>query len=151
MATPKTQRFGAFILMMETAHGSGLFTAPIGFIKRGLKITNQTSDTIVVDPENPDAPCATERNTVSQSWEISSSGALAIEDYTRWEQAADDGLTRQFQIIFAGPGANGGRTRQGGGIVSDVSLDSDKKSEGGRTQISITVQSDGPSTVTISP
>ena len=143
---PKTERFGKFVIELEWPKGSGQFRAPMGFIKKSLKRTTATSDTIVVDADDPDLPADVERNKVSRSWEISGSGACAVDDIDMWETVDEDPDSWLFRVTRRETGADGGRIFLGYGILSDLSDDSDKKSEGGRTQRNVTIQGDGPLT-----
>lgn len=147
--TPKTERFGNFVLEIETAPGSGVYWAPMAFVKRSFKRTVQTSDTIIVNPDEPDAPADVERNAVSKSWEITGAGALAIDDVDKWESLI--GFSMSVRITKRYPSADGGRVYVGNGIINDFSEDSDKKSEAGRTQASISIQSDGPQAILKNP
>lgn len=145
MALPRTLSFGNVIITID----DGTFAtpmvpvAPCGFLKKSVKFTAQSSDTIVPDCASPDAPAFIERNIVSLSCEVSGSGVLAEENSKFWRDFWVSGLSRPCVINFNDTGANGGFTVTGNFVLTDWSLDADKKSEGGRTQQSVTLQSDG--------
>jgi hypothetical protein len=141
---PKTEPFGKFIIEVEWPKGSGQFRAPMAFIKKSLKRTTATSDTIVVDADDPDLPADTLRNKVSRSWELTGDGACAVADIDMWETVDDDPDSWLFRVTRREIGADGGRVYLGYGILNDLSDTSDKKSEGGRTQRSVSIQGDGP-------
>ncbi len=151
MADPKTLPFGRMIVQIESAPGSGQFVAPCGFLKKSFKQTSQTSDTVVPDCDDPDLPADLQRNVVSRSWEVQGSGVLAMENHQFWQTWKYNCDSRAVQVIMGGPGAAGGGIYQGNGLLSDFSIDSDRKSEGGRAQVSVTIQSDGAYSFTPNP
>lgn len=140
---PNTISFGKVVVTIDDPTNPGNQIAPCGFLKKSLKLSSATSDTVVPDCDNPDAPAFIQRNIVSLSAEISGSGAMAGENTAQWMQFWMGGQSRQCVITYNVPGAQGGFTLSGLFLLSDWSLDADRKSEGGRTQQSVTLQSDG--------
>jgi hypothetical protein len=152
MAKPTTLPFAAFIVKLGLGDGPPeTFIAPCGFTKKSLKLSAQSSDTIVPDCDDPTLPAWIERNITSLSAEVSGSGVLSMGGLATWRTWFLSGLSKNVQVILNLPGASGGGYFQGPAILSDFPLDVDLKSEGGRTQMSVTLQNDGQWTWTDNP
>jgi hypothetical protein len=143
MAKPITLPFSGFLVKLGDGGAPEVFAAPCGFIKRSLKFTAQSSDTIVPDCDDPTLPAWTQRNIISLAAQISAAGVLAMESASIWRNWFLSGLDKNIQVLWNLPGASGGGYWQGAAILTDFSADVDLKSEGGRTQASVTIDNDG--------
>lgn len=142
MAKPISASFGGVVVTIDDGSGDNQ-VAPCGFTKKSVKLSAQSSDTVVPDCDDPNLPAFVERNVVSLSCEISGSGLMAMENSALWMLFFMSGASRACVVTFPGTGANGGFSISGSFILSDFPLDVDRKSEGGRAQQSITLQNDG--------
>lgn len=143
MAKPTTLSFSKFVVLLGNGAVPEVFAAPCGFTKNSLKLSMATSDTVVPDCDDPEAAAWTERFVSSLSGQVAGSGVLAMESLSIWRDWALSGQSQNIRILFNLPGANGGGYFQGAGILSDFSADVDRASEGGRVQISVTIDNDG--------
>jgi hypothetical protein len=144
MAEPITLPFSGYLVLLGNGATPEVFTAPCGFIKKALKFSAASSDTIVPDCDNPALPAWTLRNITSLSAQISGSGVLAMENLALWTNWLLSGADKNVQVQKNLPGAQGGGYWQGAALLTDFSEDVDLKSEGGRTQQAVTIDSDGP-------
>ncbi|MDR3512627.1 MAG: phage tail tube protein [Caulobacteraceae bacterium] len=143
MAKPTTLPFSSFQVLLGDGATPETFSAPCGFTKRSLKLSSQTSDTIVPDCDDPTIAAWTERNVSSLSGQVSGNGVTAMGSLSTWRAWFLSGQTKNIRILFNLPGAQGGGYFQGGAVLTDWSHDADIKSEGGRTQQSVTLDNDG--------
>lgn len=141
VAKPRTLPFSDFVVLLGDGATPENFTAPCGFTKRSLKLSAATSEAVVPDCDDPDAVPWTERLSSSQSAQVSGSGVLAMASLATWR--ARVGVSGNVRVMFDDTGANGGGYYQGAAILSDLSFDSDRTANGGRTQISVTIDNDG--------
>ena len=142
MAQPTTLSFGDFVVKLGDGGSPETFAAPCGFVKESLKLSAQSSDTLVPDCDDPNAAAWTQSSVYGLSAEITGSGVLAMESLATWRAYFLSGASKNVQVLIL-PGASGGGYYQGAFVLTDFQSDVDRKSEGGRTQISVTMKSDG--------
>lgn len=145
---PPTLSFGRFVVTIDDGSGTNQ-VAPCGFLKKSLKFNANSSDTVVPDCDDPDLAGWVERNVVSLSAEISGSGVLDMANTALWMGFLLGAVSRKCVVNFNLTGANGGFKLSGNFILTDWALDNEKNSGGGRTQQSVTLQSDGLLTYTV--
>lgn len=144
MAQPTTLPFSKFKVLLGDGGAPETFNWPCGFIKNALKLSAQSSDTIVPDCDDPMAAAWTQRFVSALSGSITGNGVMAMESLSIWRQWFASGQSKNIRIVIDLPGAQGGGYWYGAAILTDFSADSDRKSEGGRTQQSVTIDNDGP-------
>lgn len=149
MTAPTTERFGKLIITID--RGDGTFVAPCGFTKKALKHSTTSSDTEVPDCDDPDLPANVERAVSALSYQVTGSGVLAAENLALWRAWFQAGESRAIKVEVDDTGANGGGFYTGNAILTDWSWDADRKSEGGRIQQSVQIDSDGGWTWTDNP
>lgn len=148
MAQPTTLPFADFVVQLGNGATPEVFSAPCGFIKTSLKHNSQSSDTVVPDCDDPGAPSFTQAAVYGLSIEVSGSGVLAMESVPTWRNWWLSGADKNVRIIFNLPGANNGGFYSCAALLTEFTADVDLKSEGARTQIAVTIKSDGAVTWT---
>lgn len=95
MADIREQRgvkFGSQQLLIETAPGSGLFTAPCGVTGLTRNITTNTNDVNLPGcDDDPDAPLWLGIDAVSKRMTLSFTGTLMVEALSTWDDWAMSG------------------------------------------------------------
>jgi hypothetical protein len=143
VAKPRTLPFGNFKVYLGDGATPEVFSLPCGFTKESLKISNASSSTVVPDCDDPMAAAWEERAVSAISAQVSGSGVLAMAALATWRAWALSGQSKNIRVMFDDTGANGGGYFQGAAILSDWSSDADRTANGGRTQISVTIDNDG--------
>lgn len=143
MAKPRTLPFGNFKVYLGDGATPENFTVPCGFTKESLKIAAASSSAVVPDCDDPMAAAWEEKAVSSLSAQVSGSGVLAMAGLATWRTWMLSALSKNVRVMFDDTGANGGGYFQGAAILSDFSSDADRTANGGRTQISVTIESDG--------
>lgn len=143
MAKPRTLPFGDFVIFIGDGASPENFAAPCGFTKEALKLSSQTSSIVVPDCDDPDAAAWEEKSVSSLSAQVTGSGVLAMAALATWRAKYLAGQSFTIRMMFDDTGANGGGYFQGAAILTDLSFDSDRTANGGRTQISVTLDNDG--------
>lgn len=143
MAKPRTLPFGNFKVYLGDGGGPETFSVPCGFTKDSLKLASQTSSTVVPDCDDPDAAAWEEKAVSSLSAQVQGSGVLAMAALATWRAWFLSAASKNVRIMFDDTGANGGGYFQGAAILTDLSFDADRTANGGRTQISVTIDNDG--------
>lgn len=143
MAKPRTLSFGSFKVYLGDGAAPETFSQPCGFTKKALKITAQSSDTVVPDCDDPDAAAWTERLVSALSAQVSGNGVMAMDSLGAWRNFMLSAASKNIRVLFDDTGTNGGGYFQGPAILTDLSFDVDRKSEGGRVQQAVTLDNDG--------
>jgi len=146
MAQPVTARFGKFRIKMETAPGSGTFAAPCGFTSKSLTLTKNLSEVNLPDCDDPDAVAWVGRDAESLSAQVSGEGVLASESVETWLDAweSEDSINVRLEIEFPT------KTIVWTGKMHIATLNPSVE-QGGRTTMSVEMQSDGELVRTVAP
>lgn len=146
MAQPVTAKFGKFRVLLGDGATPETFAAPCGFTSKSFTLSKNLQEITIPDCDDPDAPFWIARDTESLSASISGEGLAAAESIDTWTDAAyaTDPINARVEIefttgtlVFAGP----------------FHIDSFNPSaeQGGRVQLSVSMQSDGQITKTWTP
>jgi predicted secreted protein len=138
MAQPTTARPGKMRILLGDGEVSETFAAPCGLTTKGLTISQNLSDVLIPDCDDPDAAAWLGRDTVSLSIGISGDGVLAAESEDIWVAAAlsTDSINAKVEIEFS----TGTRTFSGAFKVDSFGISA---AQGERVSASISMQSDG--------
>lgn len=142
MAQATTKAFGkGIVVLLGDGATPEVFTAPCGITERGFTLSKELQETQVPDCQDEDAPSWTERDAVSRSASINSSGVMAVESLPAWRTAFAANTSRSFRVFNDGNSAAGGGHWAGKFHISSLEFSSAK---GGRVELSIQAESDGP-------
>jgi predicted secreted protein len=142
MAQATTKTFGkGLIVMLGDGATPEVFAAPCGITERGFTLSNELQETQVPDCTDEDAPSWTSRDKVSRSASINSSGVMAVESIDEWRAAYMASGSVSFRVFNEGNLAAGGGHWSGKFHISSLEFSSAK---GGRVELSIQAESDGP-------
>ena len=135
MAQPVTARFGRFIISLW--NGSA-FVAPCGFTSKALTLSKNLSEVSIPDCDDPDAPFWQARDVQSLTASVTGQGVLAAEAVPTWIAAFDDtdSIDTQIEIEFS----TGVLTYTGHMHLETLNPSAE---QGGRVQLSVSLQSDG--------
>jgi predicted secreted protein len=138
MSAPKTARFGAMIISLSNGASPPTFTAPCGFTSKSLSLSKNLSEVSIPDCDDPDAPIWLGRDVQSLTASVTGEGVLAAEAVPTWQDAFDStaSVEVQVEITFA----TGVLTYQGFMHLESMEITAE---QGGRVQMSISMQSDG--------
>ncbi|NGN45181.1 hypothetical protein G6N74_29445 [Mesorhizobium sp. CGMCC 1.15528] len=138
MAQPTTSKFGKFRILLGNGAEPEVFTAPCGFTSKAFTLSKNLTEITIPDCDDPDAPFWIARDTESLSASITGEGLAAAESIQDWTDAAysTDPVNAKVEIEFAT------------GVLSFTGpfhIDSFNPSaeQGGRVQLSVSMQSDG--------
>lgn len=137
MAKPTTENFADFVVLIGNGATPEVFVAPCGFTQKALKLTAQSSGTILPDCDDPTAPAWTARAVTALDGQVSGSGVLAQESDDLWIDWFVSGLSKNIKIQRAGG------TWTGAAILTELSDSTSLNSEGNRVQRSATIDNDG--------
>lgn len=143
MPKPRTLSFGNFKIWISDQNSPGLFTAPCGFTQKALNITASVTDTTVPDCDDPEAPAWTERGVTALSAEVTGQGVMAMASLELWRDWMLAAEARVVRVEFDDALANGGGYYQGSAILQSLGHNVALDSEGRKTQLSVSLVSDG--------
>jgi len=143
VAQPTTMRFGKFRVLLGDGATPEAFTAPCGFTSRSFSRSKELSDIVIPDCDNPDAPSHVARDVRSLSSSISGSGVLAKTALPTWEAAYDSAESVNCRIEMDWGDTT--ITYEQRFHLSSMELSGE---DGGRVQISVSMESDGAYTRT---
>jgi predicted secreted protein len=138
MAKPVTARFGAFTVSLSDGNSPAVFTAPCGFTSKSLSLTKSLSEITIPDCDDPDAPSWVGRDVESLSAEVSGEGVLAAEAVPTWQAAFESTASIEVQIDIEF--SSGTLTYTGFMHLESLEITAE---QGGRVQMSVSLQSDG--------
>lgn len=97
-------------------------------------------DAMVIDCAAPTNLAVRQSVAKGQTWDITFSGKADYAKYKAMETAWMAAAAKNYQIVRAGTGANGGGVWQGGAVIPDLSMD---KNENGMVTFSATLRGQG--------
>lgn len=137
MAKPTTENFADFVVLLGDGATPENFVAPCGFTNKALKLTAQSSSTILPDCDDPTAPAWTAKAVTALDGQVTGAGVLAQESNLLWIDWFISGLSKNIKIQRAGG------TWTGAAILTDISDSVQLNAEGNRVQRSVTIDNDG--------
>lgn len=139
MAQPTTARFGAFIVSLGNGDSPLTYTAPCGFTSKALNLQKNLSEVAIPDCDDPDAPFWVARDVQTLTAAVSGEGVLAAESIDKWLDAfySTESVQVQIEIELA---AFPTETFTGLMHVDGFNITAE---QGGRVQVSVSMQSDG--------
>ena len=146
MAQPTTAKFGKFRVLIGNGADPETFSAPCGFTSKAFTLSKNLQEITIPDCDDPDAPFWIARDTESLSASITGEGLAAAESIQAWTDAAysTDPINAKVEIEFA----TGTLTFSGPFHIDNFNPSAD---QGGRVQLSVSMQSDGQISKTWTP
>lgn len=145
MAQPTTARFGAFTVSLGDGGTTEMFVAPCGFTSKSLTLSKSLAEIAIPDCDDPDAPFYVARDVQTQSWSVGGEGLLAEESLAAWIAAYESAaaINVEVEIVFAGSTFK----LVGAAHLESFAITSE---QGGRVQVSVSMQSDGQPEISVS-
>lgn len=134
MTKPTTFRFGEMLIEIGNGASPEVFTAPCGLTSKGFNGAAATSDTLVPDCDDPDAPAWLERAVTSLSRDVSGDGVLSAEYEQAWDDWWSGGLTKNVRITI------GSFAWTGAYILNTFNITG---AQGEKLKVAVSMQSDG--------
>lgn len=143
MAQPTTAKFGKFRVLLGDGASPEQFTAPCGFTSKAFTLSKNLQEITIPDCDDPDAPFWIARDTESLSASITGEGLAAAESIQDWADASysTEPVNARVEIEFD----SGTLVFEGPFHVDSFNPSAE---QGGRVQLSISMQSDGQVTKT---
>jgi len=138
MSYPTTVKGQKIAVQLGNGATPEVFTTVCGVTDKGFQRTRQTSDVVVWDCTNPDAPPITESDILSGSWTISIGGQVVLAELDRLEEAYDTPDT--WRIVLFSTGTTVVRSYTGTAIMTDFNITANN---GSRATVAITLKGDG--------
>lgn len=138
MSKPVTIRGQKWALLLGNGADPEVFTPVCGITTKGLQRTNQTSDTVVWDCEDPDAQPSIERDILAGDWNMSGAGQAVLAELDRLEAALKSIET--WRLVLYGTGTTIVRTYTGPAVMTDLTIGA---ANGGRATISLSLAGAG--------
>jgi hypothetical protein len=142
MAKPTTFRWTKLSIWPGDGGSPEDFTSRVcGLTSKGFTLGGNTSDSVVPDCDDPDAPAWTERVIRSLSSGVTGSGLLANETFAFWRDWALSGDAKNVRIVVDAttPGYFAGSY-----VLTNFQLTGNEGN--GKMEVSVTLASDGPVT-----
>ncbi|ETR76013.1 hypothetical protein X566_15580 [Afipia sp. P52-10] len=142
MAKPTTNRWSKLSIWPGDGADPEDFTSKVcGLTSKGIAFSADTSDAVVGDCDDPDAPTWTERVTRSLSAGVNGSGLQADETFPFWNNWFLSGEAKNVRIVLdtAAPGYWQGRF-----LLTKYEVTGNQGD--GKIQSSLSLVSDGPVT-----
>ena len=143
MAQPTVFPFGKGLFYLgDAATPTEVFNKLCGFNSFSISLDANTSETVVADCDDPDAPAWVARDKVSQSASFSCSGVLAKASLPLIVAAFQAGAARncRFQIVGGGTGSGTPDYRFSGAFHVKFSIKSER---GNKMEVEFSGESDG--------
>lgn len=139
MAKPTTQRPGAFTIWVGDGADPEDFTSKTcGFRTKGINFGMSSSDTVVPDCDDPDAPGWTERTITALSATVSGAGVMAEETFTFWNDWSLAATAKNVRVVLSNTTAG---YWEGSFLVTGWEVTGN--TDDGKVQVSVTLSSDG--------
>lgn len=123
MAKPNTAKGTKLRLFMESAPGSGVFTAFCGLTAKSINFQTNTNETVVPDCDNPDDPAWRELTKVSRFADISGSGLMdLLNARPRYWAAYNSADAVNMRVEIDVPLAQGGGYWEGAFMVTGMNV-----------------------------
>lgn len=136
MAKPTTSNFSSFKVYLGDGASPEQFAAPCGFTQKALNLSSASSETLVPDCDDPEAPAWTEREVSSLSAQVSGQGVMARESRDAWREWWESGLPKTIRVQF--DDATGGYY-EGPAILSALGFSTALNQDGNKIQQQVTI------------
>lgn len=137
MTKPTTASGTKLLILVGDGASPEVFTEPCGLTTKSLDSQAETSDTIVPDCADPDAPAWKERAVTALSRDFSGSGVLAKESVKMWDDWYKSGLSKNCKVQVPG---TGWLTWTGKYLLTNFKITGER---GTKVQVEVSMSSDG--------
>lgn len=137
MAKPTSLSFAHFKVFVGDGASPEVFAAPCGFVDKSLALTTATTDTLIPDCDDPEAPAWTEKGVTSLSAQVQGKGILALEALTTWRAWWAAATEKNVRISYDHVGMGG--YWEGPAILTHFGNSVALNANGNKVQIDVTI------------
>ncbi len=113
MTAPTTMTFGKLILEFEDPANPGTYIRPCGLTTKTFTQTVNTSEAMVPDCDDEDAPAQLQRGVVSQDWSFDGAFVIDSDDLDAWQDRIGVEVNVRISRPASGPDTGGGTSYKG--------------------------------------
>jgi Phage tail tube protein len=100
MAAPKTLSFADVVVSLGDGATPEVFTEPCGFTSKSFDCDAATSNAVIPDCDDPEAPAWEIAGVSSKSMVINGDGVLAKDSYEAWRLFWDGGVQQNVRVTL---------------------------------------------------
>lgn len=140
MAQATVLRGGKMKIKLGDAASPEVFTSPCGFNTKSFSRTKNTSESIIPDCADEDAPAWVGTDVISLGWGVTGEGLLTAESVEMWDAFMDSTDVKNVQVEFEWPSPLGTITYEGQAHLTNFEITGPR---GEKVTANVTLVGDG--------